>query len=112
MGLLDIVKRIAQEYKFDYWIANDLIRNNIKITGDVIINVHMNQKGEILSSIREMFKIPINRTIAIGDASADIDMFSTAHVSFAIDPSSDRVAKSADFVCKTQNLKEIISYFE
>ena len=112
MGLSDIVKRTAQEYKFDYWIANDLIRKNNRITGEVVINVGMHQKGEILSSIREMYNIPANRTIAIGDASADIDMFSTAHVSFVIDPSSDQVAKSANFVCKTQNLKEIISYFE
>jgi len=111
MGLSDIVKRTALEYKFDYWIANDLIRRNNKLTGEVVINVGMNQKGEILSSIREMFKIPKNRTIAIGDASADIDMFSTAHISFAIDPSSDRVSKSADFVCKTQSLTEIIEYF-
>lgn len=112
MGLSDIVKRTAQEYKFDYWVANDIIRKNNRITGEVVINVDMYQKGEILSSIREMYKIPTNRTIAIGDASADIDMFSTAHVSFAIDPSSDRVAKSVNFVCKTQNLMEIISFFE
>ena len=112
MGLSDIVQRIAQEYKFDYWIENDIIRENNRITGDVAINVGMHQKGEILSSIRERFKIKANRTIAIGDASADIEMFSTAYVSFAIEPSSDRVAKSAQFVCKTQNLREIISYFE
>ena len=112
MGLLDIVKRTAQKYKFDYWIANDLIRKNNKLTGEVIINVDMYQKGKILTSIREMYEIPTNRTIAIGDASADIDMFSTAHVSFTIDPSSDLVSKSAQFVCKTQNLKEIISYFQ
>ncbi len=112
MGLSDIVKRIAQEYKFDYWIANDLIRKNNRLTGEVVINVEMNQKGSILSSIREMFNIPTNCTIAVGDASADIDMFSAAHLSFAIDPSSDRVAKSANFACKTQNLAEIITYFK
>ena len=111
MGLSDIVKRTAQEYQFDYWIANDLIRRNNKLTGEVVINVGMHQKGEILSSIREMYNIPTNRTIAIGDASADIDMFSTAHISFAIDPSSDRVSKSATFVCKTQSLLEIIEFF-
>ncbi|MHA1947553.1 MAG: HAD family hydrolase [Candidatus Hodarchaeales archaeon] len=112
MGLSDIVRRTAQEYKFDYWIANDLIRKNNLLTGEVVINVSMNQKGSILSSIREMFNIPTNRTIAVGDASADIDMFSAAHLSFAIDPSSDRVAKRANFVCKTQNLAEIITYFK
>ncbi len=112
MGLADIVKRTAQEYQFDYWIANDLIRRNNKLTGEVVINVGMNQKGVILSSVREMFNIPTNRTIAIGDASADIDMFSTAHLSLAIDPSSDRVSKSANFVCKTKSLLEIIEYFK
>ncbi len=58
-----------------------------------------------------MYNIPTNRTIAIGDASADIEMFSTAHISFAIDPSSDRVSKSATFVCKTQSLSDIIEFF-
>jgi len=111
MGLADIVKKTAQEYQFDYWIANDLIRRNNKITGGVVINVGMHQKGEILSSVREIFKIPTNHTIAVGDASADIDMFSTAHISVAIDPSSDKVSKSASYVCKTQNLLEIIKFF-
>ena len=112
MGLSDIVKRIAQEYEFDYWIANDLIRKNNRLTGEVVINVEMNQKGSILSSIREKFNIPTNCTIAVGDASADIDMFSAAHLSFAIDPSSDRVANSANYTCKTQNLAEILAFFK
>ena len=112
MGLSDIVKKTAEEYKFDYWIANDLIRKDNKLTGEVVINVGMNQKGSILTSIRERFNIPFTKTIAIGDTSADIDMFSAAQLSFAIDPSSDKVAKCASITCKTQNLAEIITYLK
>ena len=111
MGLADIVKKTAEEYAFDYWIANDIIRNNNLITGEVVINVNMHKKGEIFSSIQKKFNINPNSTIAVGDASADIEMFSTAYLSFVIDPSSDKVAESADYVLKSDDLKEIISYF-
>ncbi len=112
MGLGDVVKKIATDYKFDFWIANDIIRKNGRITGDIIINVDFDQKGEIVNSLLKTYKIPVAKSIAIGDSSADIEMFNEVALSIVIDPSSEKVAKSADVVCSTGNLKEIINFFD
>ncbi len=111
-GLGDLVEKIAKQYNFDFWIANKLIRKKNRITGEVVVNVDAHDKGNILMSLLESFNIPQEKSIAIGDASADIDMFKMAQVSIVIEPSSQKVSESADFVCQTKNLKEIISFFE
>ena len=111
-GLGDLVERTAKYYNFDFWVANELIRKKNRITGDVVVNVDAHDKVRILLSQLESFKIPQEKSIAIGDASADIEMFNTAQISIAIDPSSKKVAESADYVCETKNLQEIISFFQ
>ena len=110
MGLGDIVKKIANHYKFDFWIANDIIRINERITGDIQIDVDVNGKGEIVKSLIDHYNIPKSKSIAIGDSSADIQMFKEVALSIVIDPSSEKVAEIADIVCETGNLKEVISF--
>ena len=111
MGLDDIVKRVAAQFGFDHWIGNELIRNHNRITGKVKVNIGWGEKGNELRKILALFQIPPKNSIAIGDSTADIDMFEVAGFSIAIEPSSERVADAADFVCQTTDLKEIISLF-
>ncbi len=111
-GLGDLVDKFAKKYKFDYWVANELIRKKDRITGEVVINVDAHEKGRILRSLLKTFDIPKQKSIAIGDASADIDMFKSAQISIAIEPSSDKVAASADYICRSKNLIEIITFFD
>lgn len=112
MGLEDIVERIATQLDFDYWIGNELIRRNNRITGEVKINIGWQEKGNVLRTILQRFKIATQNSVAIGDSTADIDMFKVAGVSIAVEPSSEHVAAAADFVCQTSNLREIISFFQ
>ncbi|MHA2224301.1 MAG: HAD family hydrolase [Candidatus Hodarchaeales archaeon] len=112
MGLSDVVERYANELKFDYWIANKILRHNNIITGDVEINIDLKQKGKILRNILRKFKVSTLNSIAIGDSSTDIEMFDEAAFSIAIEPSSDQVAAKADFVCQTTNFKELLSFFK
>ena len=112
MGLEDIVEKIALELEFDYWIGNALIRHNNRISGDVKINVGWEQKGKILKNVLKRFKILPEKSVAIGDSTADIDMFKIAGLSIAIEPSSKRVVAASDIVCQTKNMKEIISFFQ
>ncbi|MFX0049856.1 MAG: HAD family hydrolase [Candidatus Hodarchaeota archaeon] len=112
MGLGDIVERFAYNFNIDYWIANNIIRRNNIITGEVEINIDLGEKGRILEDILEQFHIQPQNAIAIGDASADLEMFDVAGISIAIEPHSERVATAADFVSHTTNLKDLISFFE
>lgn len=112
MGLFTIVDKIGRKYNFDYWMANDIIRINNQITGEVKINLEWQKKGLILQSILEKYKIKRNNCLAIGDASADIEMFEVAGISIAIEPSSEEVVAAVDFVCQGKDLREIILFFE
>ncbi len=112
MGLKDIVEKIAIEFDFDYWIGNELIRRDNRITGDVKVKIGWKEKGKILRTILQRFQIHPHNSIAIGDSTADIDMFKVAGLSIAIEPSSEVVAVAADLVCQTKNLAEIISFFQ
>lgn len=112
MGLIEIVDKIGKEYEFDYWIGNEIIRNGGILTGDVKINVNWRKKGLIFKEVLQKFDISSNKSIAIGDATADIEMFEEAGFSIAINPSNDRVARAVDYVCETNDLKELIELFK
>ncbi|MFX0183605.1 MAG: HAD family hydrolase [Candidatus Hodarchaeota archaeon] len=112
MGLGDIVKKFAQNYNFDYWIANDIIRHNNLITGEVMINIDLREKGKIFEAILQQYNIKPQNSVAIGDAWADIEMFEIAGVSIAIEPRNERIATSADYVCRSSDLRELISFFD
>ena len=62
MGLSDIVEQTANNFSFDYWIANDIVRYKGIITGEVIINVNMVNRintGPMLIKYRPFFSIMI-----------------------------------------------------
>lgn len=111
MGLQDIVKKIAVQLEFDYWVGNELVRYNNRISGEVKINIGWEEKGKVLRNFLKQFKMLPENSIAIGDSTADIDMFKVAGLSITIEPSSERVAEASDIVCQTKNMKEIISFF-
>ena len=110
--MIEIVEKIATEFNFDHWIGNELIWENGKITGDVIVHVGWNKKSVLLKKILKKFQIDPRNSVAIGDSSADIDMFEVAEYSIAIGASSEQVKNTVDFVCKSDDLQEIISFFE
>jgi len=55
-------------------------------------------KGQALRFVCKHYKIPLRRTIAIGDASNDIDMLKSAGIGIAMAGASDRVKEAADYV--------------
>jgi len=109
-GLQEFVDIVAKRYDFDYWIGNEIIWKDDIITGDIKINVDGNKKGLILQNILERYQIPVQNSIAIGDSTADIDMFKAAGLSIAINTRSKQVTEIVDFVCQSDDLKEIITY--
>ncbi len=112
MGLNDIVEKFAKEYQFDYWLANNIIRRNNKITGEIEINIDAREKGKILLLILEKFNLNQENSIAIGDGSADIELFEEAGFSIAVKPSSEKLIPKADLIMQTSSFKELIEYFK
>ncbi|MFW9780168.1 MAG: HAD family hydrolase [Candidatus Heimdallarchaeota archaeon] len=111
MGLSDIVASIATRFNVDFWIANEIVRRNHRITGEVIINVEYQKKGRILGNLLNRFNISPHNSIAFGDSGSDISMLKMAGTSIAIEPSSSKVAEAADFVYQDNDLSNLLDFF-
>lgn len=82
-GLMCLAKRVAEILGIDYVFANELVFDERgRITGDVIVRVTFDNKGEILRSLKERLKPEL--TIAVGDWKNDIPMFKEADISISL----------------------------
>ncbi|MFW9855829.1 MAG: HAD family hydrolase [Candidatus Thorarchaeota archaeon] len=111
MGLSDIVAKIAARFNVDFWIANEIVRRNQRITGEVMINVEFQKKGLILKNLLNRFDVSPDNSIAFGDSASDISMLKAAGTAIAIEPSSFKVAEVADFVCQDGDLSSLLNLF-
>jgi phosphoserine phosphatase len=100
-------ERLKKRLDFDCTIANKLVVKGGKITGEVEmpLNWASNRRGclkhsvcklNALVSLSEKTKIPLERTVAVGDNTADICMLRQAGLGIAFNPKTQAVEQSAD----------------
>lgn len=106
-----VTERLKKRLNFDYTVANKLIVKGGKLTGEVEmpLNWTSNRTGclkhsvcklNALVSLSEKTKIPLERTIAVGDNVADICMLRQAGLGVAFNPKTREVEQSADITIK------------
>ena len=104
-------ERLKKKLGFDYTVANKLIVKGEKATGEVEmpLNWTSNRTGclkhsvcklNVLVSLSEKTKIPLERTVAVGDSTADICMLECAGLGIAFNPKTRAVEQSADITVK------------
>ena len=104
-------ERLKERLGFDYIIANRLIVKGGRATGEVEMpsNWTVNRTGclkhsvcklNALVSLSEKTKIPVERTVAVGDSMADICMLKQAGLGIAFNPKTQAVEQSADITLK------------
>jgi phosphoserine phosphatase SerB len=104
-------ERLKKKLGFDYVIANELTVKGGKATGEVKmpLNWSGNRKGclkhsvcklNALLSLSQKTKIPLERTVAVGDNTADICMLKEAGLGVAFNPKTRAVERSADITLK------------
>ena len=102
-----VTERLKKGLGFDYTIANKLIVKGGKVTGEVEMPLnwvsdrmgclkHSVCKLNALVSLSEKTKIPLERTVAVGDNIADICMLRQAGLGIAFNPKTKAVEQSAD----------------
>jgi phosphoserine phosphatase SerB len=102
-----VTERLKKRLGFDYTIANKLMVKGGKATGEVEmpLNWASNRRGclkhsvcklNALVSLSEKTKIPLERTVAVGDNTADICMLRQAGLGIAFNPKAPAVEQSAD----------------
>lgn len=104
-------ERLKERLGFDYALANKLVVKQGKITGEVEMPLNWvnHKKGclkhsvcklNALVSLSRKAKVPQERTVAIGDNTADICMLEYAGLGIAFNPKTKAVAQSADITLK------------
>jgi phosphoserine phosphatase SerB len=102
-----VAEHLKEKLGFDFVVANKLIVKEGKATGgiEMPLNWAKNRKGclkhsvcklNALISLSEKTKIPLKRTVAIGDNAADICMLRQAGLGVAFNPKTPDVTQNAD----------------
>ncbi|MBN1883658.1 MAG: HAD-IB family phosphatase [Deltaproteobacteria bacterium] len=98
-GLTLLTDRFSRRYPVDFSIANHLLWENGRLTGDVEIRVEHDGKGAALGRFARSVGIRLSEIIAVGDGESDIPMFRAAGmgVGFASGGSvSEKMKRAAD----------------
>jgi Cof subfamily protein (haloacid dehalogenase superfamily) len=69
-------------------------------------------KGKALKFVCEHYGVPLQRTIAIGDAPNDIDMLQAAGIGIAMADADDTVKESADYITSTNDADGVAEALE
>jgi len=104
-------ERLKTRLGFDYTIANELVVKEGKATGEVEMPLNWpdDKKGclkHAICKLNAMFdlsrktKVPLERTVAVGDNIADICMLEQAGLGIAFNPKTLAVERSADAIVK------------
>jgi phosphoserine phosphatase SerB len=106
-----VTERLKEKLGFDYTVANELMVKEGKATGEVKMPLnwagnrkeclkHSVCKLNAMLSLSEKTKIPLERTVAVGDNNADICMLKEAGLGVAFNPKTKAVERNADVTLK------------
>ena len=108
-GLGMIVYEVAKMLDVNEVYVNELVVDKDgRITGDVIVRVSFEGKGDILRRVAVQKGIPKSKIIAIGDSESDIGMFKASGISIVVNPESERVIHYADYIVHNNSLRPLI----
>lgn len=109
-GLQELADIAAEKLGVDYAVANKLEVWEGRLTGGVEVKVGLEDKGRILLELTEKEGIPRSLTAAVGDDLSDLPMFEEAGFSIAFNPKTESVARAADVVVESTDLRDILRY--
>ena len=109
-GLSLVTERIEREIGVDDSLANDLRVEKGLLTGEVKVNVSVDNKDTALLRILTRFSLGIDECVAVGDDETMIPLFEKVKTSIAFNPRSRMVEEQADIVIKSGNLRDVLSY--
>ena len=93
-------------------ISNDLQFDGDICNGEISIQVHEENKGEIMDEILERYSVRDEQVAAFGDGTADIPLLEKAGLGIAICPSNDKVRSSARHVVGDEPIDQALAFVE
>jgi len=107
-GLTMLADKVKRELDFDRAIANEPVCRDGYMTGEIIVRVDFENKGDILKQLCREENIPVERCVAIGDSGSDIPLLKAAGIAIAFNPACKALEKVSDRVVRSQDLRDIV----
>jgi len=109
-GLSLVTERIKREIWVDDSLSNDLKVENGFLTGQVEVNVSVDNKDAVLGRMLGKFNLGMDECAAVGDDETMVPLFERVGLSIAFNPRSWVVEERADVVVKSDDLREVLPY--
>lgn len=109
-GLSVVTERIEREIEVDDSLANELKVEKGFLTGEVKVNVSVDNKDTVLDRMLKKFNLGMDQCAAVGDDETLIPLFERVSLSIAFNPRSWVVEEQADIVLKSDDLREVLPY--
>jgi len=107
-GLDVITERVRRELGLDHAFSNRLVVRGGVVTGEVVVDVRADNKGEVLERFCELAGVEPGECAVVGDGEVDVPMFKLAGLSVAFNPRSPEVADSADVAIFSEDLRAVV----
>ncbi|HNR96682.1 MAG TPA: HAD family phosphatase [Anaerolineae bacterium] len=111
-GLTVQAEQVAADLGVWRTVANELEVQDGLLTGRAVVHVMEDTKGQIMSALRQEAGARPEECLAVGDGTADIDLFAQAGLAVAVCPRSDNVRNAAHHVIEDGDLSAIIPLIE
>ena len=110
-GIDLLAQRVAVELRMDMFYANGFVADCAgKLTGEGVLNVRLDQKGEKVEELAELFGLVEDDIMSVGNSRYDVPMFEASGMGLAFCPEDSVTRESADQVVDDKDLAMILRF--
>lgn len=109
-GLSVVADKVAKDFGIKHVFANDLNHNGKVLNGKVSIKIDYNGKLKIYKKLLKKLKVKPYEVMTFGDSGGDVVLFENSGFSVAINPISERAAKTAHLTVSSFN--EVLDFLK
>jgi len=109
-GLAPFAEYLCEEYSLDGYVANDILIEKGKLTGEIELNVKYYEKGDIVKEILAAHDLSSKHAFAIGDGEGDVPMFNEVKYPVFFSPNNKVLTNYTGFSASTW--QEVFAYIK
>jgi phosphoserine phosphatase len=108
-GIDKAAELIKNEFGFDDFAADEICSNpDGTLTGEGKLIVDLRDKGINVRHFQELYGIPPERTVSIGNSFTDIPMFKNSGMSIAFNPTDPYTSDAATHTVVSENIADVL----
>ncbi len=107
-GLSILAEKAAKDLGADLSLANELCTDNGRLTGEVVVNVAVNNKQEIIERLASRLNVLLQDVALVGDRGYDLSNEQCLKIAYK--PKDEVARREADFVVEDEDMRVILQY--